>query len=326
VTPLDPAVSVVTPFHDTAEYLSQCIESVLGQTRRDFEYVLLDNASTDGGGAIAERYAARDPRIRFLRADRLRPQVANYNHALRQIGPASRWVKIVQADDWLFPRCLEEMVAVGDRHPTAGVVSSYRLEGRLVDADGHDPERTLISGRDARRLHLLDELFLFGSPTTVMYRADLVRARADFYAEGRLHEDTELVYELLRDHDLAFVHQVLSATRQQPGAIMTGARTFNPTLMDRLILVERYGHECLTPEELARVRKEDLATFYDGLARAVVERRGDDFWDYQRRGLATIGLTIDRAHLARAVVAHCAKAALAPGAALRRLRERARRS
>jgi cellulose synthase/poly-beta-1,6-N-acetylglucosamine synthase-like glycosyltransferase len=69
-------VSVVTPFHNTVGYLEQCIKSVLSQSHGAFEYLLCDNCSTDGSTEIAERYAARDSRIRFMRFEELLPQVA----------------------------------------------------------------------------------------------------------------------------------------------------------------------------------------------------------------------------------------------------------
>src|SRR5215470_8626977 len=127
-----PVVSVVTPFYNTAAFLAECIESVLAQTFDSFEYVLLDNCSTDGSGEIAARYAARDPRLRVVKNDRLLPQVPNYNRAMTLPSAGCRWVKVVQADDTIFPRCLSEMLALAEAHPSIGVVSSYRLMGNIV--------------------------------------------------------------------------------------------------------------------------------------------------------------------------------------------------
>ena len=62
-----PLVSVVTPFFNTAPYLAECIESVLAQSYSHFEYILLDNCSTDGSSEIAAAYASRDSRIRLIR-------------------------------------------------------------------------------------------------------------------------------------------------------------------------------------------------------------------------------------------------------------------
>jgi len=85
-----PKVSVVTPFYNIEAYLEECIQSVLAQTLSDFEYLLVNNRSTDGSLAIAERYAAKDSRIRVVTNPAFVPQVENYNGALAQIGAESQ--------------------------------------------------------------------------------------------------------------------------------------------------------------------------------------------------------------------------------------------
>ena len=64
--------------------------------------------------AIAESFAAQDARIRIVQTDRLLPQVQNYNFALREISSRARYCKMVQADDWIYPDCLKEMVAAAE--------------------------------------------------------------------------------------------------------------------------------------------------------------------------------------------------------------------
>src|SRR6185436_7927364 len=152
-----------TPFYNTASYLAACIESVLAQSHADFEYLLVDNHSDDGGGAIAAGFAARDRRLRVVRPPRFLDQVPNYNFALRQIAPDTRYVKMVQADDTIFPRCLTEMVALGEAHPSIAVISGYRLFGTEVQPSGLAHTSTFLAGRDACRLVLKDGIYLFGS-------------------------------------------------------------------------------------------------------------------------------------------------------------------
>src|SRR5258708_32012111 len=80
-----PLVSIVTPMHNEAEYLAECIESVLAQTYQNWDYTIVDNCSTDGSAEIAHRYAERDRRIHVSQNRELLPVIPNHNAALRQI-------------------------------------------------------------------------------------------------------------------------------------------------------------------------------------------------------------------------------------------------
>lgn len=296
-----PVCSVVTPFHNTAEYLAECIESVLAQSLRDFEYVLLDNCSTDGSLAIAQRYALADSRIRIEHNDTLLPQVTNYNRALTLISSQTRYVKIVQADDAIYPHCLEDMVAFADAHPSVALVGSY-FHHRGIEPAEMPHQAQVLSGREACRKQLLDGVFLFGSPTTLLMRADVVRSRVPFYTEGHLHEDTEVCFELLRDRDFGFVPQLLSFVRIDPRSTMGCVRNFHPALLDRLIRLKRYGREFLSEREYEEHLGTHERRYWRMLADAWLRRREPAFWDYHRRGLATIGEHIDTSALLRATL------------------------
>lgn len=321
-----PRVSVVTPFYNTAAYLAECIESVLAQSHGDFEHVLVDNHSDDGGGDIAARYAARDRRLRVVRPPRFLDQVPNYNFALCQIAPDTRYVKIVQADDTIFPRCLSEMVALAEAHPSIGVVSAYRLFGTEVQPGGLPHTRTFLTGRDACRLVLKDGIYLFGSPTTVMFRADLVRRRDPFYAEGRLFEDAEVCFDLLVDHDFGFVPQVLSFTRTENDSLWRGMSAYNGWLLARRNQLAQYGRQFLAPDELAALWRQRERHYRSFLAEAWLARRDDGFWAFHRKGLATVGDTIDRKALIRDAARVAVGLAMSPRRLVAVLRARASRS
>jgi glycosyltransferase involved in cell wall biosynthesis len=312
----EPFVCVVTPFFNTEPYLSECIESVLAQTYQRFEYVLVDNQSADGSSEIAARYARRDSRIRLLRTPRFLTQIQNYNFALEQMSAAARYCKMVQADDWLYRRCLEEMVPLADANPTVAIVGSYRLVDAAVGCAGLPPDRSVISGQEACRLHLRGEAFLFGSPTSLLYRADVVRARRPYFTEEHLHDDTEAAFEILVDRDFGFVHQVLSFSRRQPESVMGGVRDFLRDRLDLYIIVTRYAALYLDQEEREKRLREVRAWYYSGVAGRWLsdrlQRPDEKFWAYQRRGLASIGERIRPALLARHAAAIVLRQALSP--------------
>ena len=132
-----PLVSVVTPVYNEAGYLAECIESVLAQTYQNWDYTIIDNCSTDRSLEVARRYAAKERRIRIHENQQFLPAIPNHNVALRQISPKSKYCKVVLGDDWIFPNCLERMVAVAEEHPSVGLVGAYVLEGEATaEIDG----------------------------------------------------------------------------------------------------------------------------------------------------------------------------------------------
>lgn len=294
-------VSVVTPFYNTARYLRECIESVLNQTYGNLEYILHDNASDDGSSEIAAEYAARDKRIRLIRTEALLPQVPNYNRALTYIGPESRYCKIVQADDWIFPECLDRMVAVAASDSRVGLVSSLRLEGERVRGDGLSYREAVVSGREIARFHLLGHGFLFGSPSTVLVRSEIVRNRRPFFEEGRFQEDTETCYEILKDWDFGYVHQILSYSRVEPDSLNARFTRADAQLLGALICTRRYGPFFLDPAEFSERWEVRQRRYYRQLASALIELRGAEYWRFHRNGLATEGLSMDWGHLTRGI-------------------------
>ena len=289
-----PLVSVVTPFRNTASYLDQCIESVLAQSYPDFEYILVDNCSTDGSAEIARRYASRDSRISFWSQPQVLSQVANYNSSLARISDASEYCKVVQADDYIFPDCLRLFVDVFERSERIGLASSYDLKGDMVRGSGFPESESVLSGKDAARLFLRTGICIFGSPTTVMYRSALVRGTKEFYDPSLLHEDTEKCLQILGDWDFAFVHQVLSFLRLGNDSVSSAVRTLAPDELDRHITVQRYAATFLDEHEASELKGRVRREYYRVLARQALRFRGAEFWRYHRAGLATVGETLDR--------------------------------
>jgi glycosyltransferase involved in cell wall biosynthesis len=283
-----PLVSVVTPVYNGAAYLVECIESVLRQTYRRLEYVISDNRSTDESLAIAQSYAKRDERLRVIAHDEhLGHHLASWNRSMREISPSATYVKVVHADDWLFDTCLERMVALAEEHPNVGLVSAYRLDEDEVNLDGLPTDVTVLPGRDVARSMLLGGPYpeMFGSPTSTLLRADLVRKREPFYFEGNIHADTEACVDVLAESDFGFVHEVLTYTRRHNEAVTAFTRrvgTYVPAYLD---MFQRWGPTFLSGDEYDRKLVVRLLTYAGLLARRPRSWRSREFRDYHRAKL-----------------------------------------
>ena len=153
-----PLVTVVTPVYNGEKLLGECIESVLAQTYPNFEYLIVNNRSTDGTLEVAQRYAKQDPRVRVHTNTDFLSVVDNFNNAFSLVCEKGTYIKVIAADDWLYPNCIEEMVRVAEEHPTVGLVSSYVLSGSRVGFDGLDYPSTFVPGREAGRRYRNDLL------------------------------------------------------------------------------------------------------------------------------------------------------------------------
>jgi glycosyltransferase involved in cell wall biosynthesis len=296
-----PLVSMVTPFFNTEEFLAECIESVLRQTYQNWEYILVDNHSTDGSSEIAKYYASRFPdRIRLVRTESFLTQVQNYNFTLTQISPSSKYCKFIQADDWLFPDCVRSMVEVGESHPAVGIVGAYELEGDKISLDGVPYATPEISGRDACRLFFLKDLYLFGSPTSLLLRSELIRSRNPFYDERLApFEDGHLCFDLLKTCDFGFAHQVLTFSRRDNESIIAPMRKFRLEFLLRLRMLTLHGRDYLSEEEYnscLETRKRDYFLF---LCKCALQGRTPEFWEFHRNGLASLNYSLDWSLLRR---------------------------
>lgn len=301
-TASQPRVSVVTPVYNGAQYLAECIESVLAQTYQNWDYTIVNNRSTDETAEIARQYAAKDPRIRVHENQQFLQVVANHNAALREISPESKYCKIVFADDWLFPECLERMVALAEAHPSVGLVNAYGLRDSMVVWTGLPYPSTVVPGRDACRQRLFNGTYVFGTGTSQLLRADLVRSGDPFYNESNLHCDSEACFRILQNSDFGFVHQILHYTRA-PGTKSFTMLSHRLQTLEAMTLYEliTYGPIYLTPEEFRSRMEEKLDEYYAFLAQSVLN--GGESWNFHKKKLSEFGLKLDHMRMAKALFA-----------------------
>lgn len=309
-----PLVSVVIPLYNNAAFVAKCIESVRAQTYDRWDCVIVNNCSTDGSAEIARQLAAVDSRIRVLDNDVFLPALANHNRALRQISPASKYCKMVFSDDWLFLQCLEEMVALAETHPNVGIVGAYGLEGQgtIVKWAGLPYPSNCVKGRDVCRQVFLNG-YVFGPAHSMLYRSDLVRSHDPFFNETNIHADAEACFDLLRNCDFGFVHQVLSYSGVQSESLRTTSGRLNTYIGGTLYHLAKYGPSFLSPDEYDNCRAKILNEYYNFLAVNLMRsRRNKEFWTIHKKWLKEAGFALSRSRLSIAVLRRAFRAVTHP--------------
>ena len=124
-------LTIFTSCHNQAEFLPEAIESVLGQTVPDFEYLLYDDGSTDETWAVMEGYARRDRRIRAVHLEKARCLAEVLNRSIRE-AKADVWTWCPADDVWM-PTLLEKKLEAAGRFGDECVIYA---DGRVIDASG----------------------------------------------------------------------------------------------------------------------------------------------------------------------------------------------
>jgi glycosyltransferase involved in cell wall biosynthesis len=301
-TEKQPLVSIVTPAYNEEKVISECIESVLAQSYPNWDYLIVNNCSDDNTLAIAERYAEKHSQIRVVSNEVTVPPVANFNRTLRHISPESKYCKIVLADDWIFPGCLEQMVALAEANPSIGIVGAYGLQEDFVLWQGLHFRKSVFSGREVCRDRLQGGPYVFGSQTSVMFRSDLVRKHDPFYNESNPHgADSEACFQLLKGSDFGFVYQILTFSRLRDGSLRETSRELNAAAADALHEMVKYGPYFLTAEEYAGALQTLTDKYYDFLAASAMQGRDAQFWEFHKSRLKGEGLRLSYAQLAFAL-------------------------
>jgi glycosyltransferase involved in cell wall biosynthesis len=329
--PETPFVSVVIPVYNGEEYIGEAIRSVLAQSYQNFDLTIGNNRSTDGTLAIAEEFAAKDPRIRVVTYPEFVSVVDSHNIAFTLVSDDAKYCKILGADDWLFPNCLEELVRVAEAHPSVGMVTSYMLAGSRVAFAGLPYPSTFMSGHAVCRLRLRDGVKVFGGPSTSLIRADIVRKQRPFYNPLNYHGDNEAYFELLKTNDFGFVHQILSYLRKGEASRTTSyldrVNSYAASEVDDLT---KFGPTYLTPQELGPRLRQAWRDYYRFLGRSVLEMRNREFWHYHLVHVRALGYELSYARIALHTVYRVADVVFNPLRTLqglvRRLRERADRT
>jgi glycosyltransferase involved in cell wall biosynthesis len=284
-----PFVSILTPVYNGDAYLVECIESVLAQTYENWEYIIVNNCSTDRTLEIAKNYANKDKRIKVICNHHFVNAEENHNIAFSLISKDSRYCKVVSADDMLTSNCVEKMVILANAHPSIRIVGSHQLRGEEVMWKGLPTHIAVLSGRDTCRMEILHNAQIFGNPTSELYNSEIIKKNTPFYPNSQPYADISACFKYLQEGDFGFVHEVLSMERIHEQQVSSTVRKLG---MDNLGCLDNfltYGTIYLSNEEYEREKMQKLDAYHRWLGGCLLKMKGAEFWQYQQNALKELG-------------------------------------
>jgi glycosyltransferase involved in cell wall biosynthesis len=253
---MSPRVSVCIPIFNGETYLRECVNSVLAQTFRDFEVLLVDDHSGDHSEAIAREYCARDSRVRYTRNDLNFGLVGNWNKCAELA--KGEWIKFVFQDDIIAPNCLEAMLSAAVETRLIACRRSLVFEdgtSQLIRDFYFDHQKqldeligglTFIQPRQVQLFGLKHLGFNFlGEPTAVMIHRSVAQKFGLFNPALIMLCDTEYWTRVGIHTGAVYLDEELASFRVHSLAMSANNfahRKYRTMVLDRLVLLHEYIH------------------------------------------------------------------------------------
>ncbi len=259
----NPKISIIVPVYNVRGELDRCLRSLLCQTLRNIQIILVDDGSTDGSGELCDQFASSDPRVEVLHKSNGGLSSAR-NAGLH--AAKGEWVLYVDSDDYIGLNSCELLLERGERLGAEIVVGDALREAADVKIKlGHESleDGRVYSSRDyvIKTIRASE----FYAPVWLnLYRRDFLLERGLFFVEGILHEDMEMQPRLFLSAnriayaDFAFYHYV-----DRSSSIMNaGKKDERLGAMRDIYAAWKKAFDCIDDKELRSVLNGHLCRCY----------------------------------------------------------------
>lgn len=263
--PSDGLLSVVMTARDVEEYVGEAVSSVLDQSYRDLELVVVDDGSADGTAGVLAELASHDPRVRLLRADGVGPGAAR-NLALREVG--GELLTFVDGDDVVPQGAFAALVgALGSQDADIAVGDVVRLHDHgLGPSPAH--ERSVRRRHERTHIDAVPDLVYDSTAWNKVYRRRLWTDHRLHFTEGAMYEDIAVVLEAhVRASAVTILGEVTYHWRwRRDSSSITQLKGQEQNLRDRVRALDHSlhlteNHPELRAALLAKIRRFDLLLY-----------------------------------------------------------------
>lgn len=271
---MKPVVSVCVPTYNGAKYIKECLDSILSQTFKNFEIIVVDDQSSDATLKIVEEYAINDDRIYLSQNQHNLGLVGNWNRCVELA--QGEWIKFVFQDDLIKPTCLEQMLAASkseialvccrrdwifEPDATEEIRQDFTDYAINCSVEKVFPERTSISALDYCQgvLTYTPKNFV-GEPTSVMLHRSVFRRFGNFNPHLIMFCDIEFWNRVAINTGITYVKETLATFRvhgKATSSINHAHRRYRGWVLDELIMIHDYAfHPVYAPLRTAAANQQ----------------------------------------------------------------------
>lgn len=211
----NPKISVCIPVFNGADFIKEAIDSVLQQDFNDYELLIIDNCSTDNTVEVIK--AIDNSKIKLIQNTENIGLIPNWNKALENA--KGDYIKILPADDFIYPGCLkiQSEVLDADINEEISLVCGRRSiindKGKVLFVRGFTNEKTTVNGTDAINKNILSGGNIIGEGGAIMFRKNIIKKTGVFNSTIFYVLDLDLWYKILLHGNLCALPNTVSAFR-----------------------------------------------------------------------------------------------------------------
>lgn len=225
--------SVVIPVYNKASFIKQTLDSVLSQSYRDFEVIVVDDGSTDDSIAVVEAFS--DDRIRLVKQANAGVSVARNNGITHANAP---WICFLDADDWYHPAYLESLVSAIDHHEGLNIFAATFLP--LANSPNWNPKAWELPALDYELIENLPERWMKGIPfftSSVAVKRETLQSMQPCFPPGESSgEDLDLWFRLAEKQPIMLLLSSLVVYRTEvEHSLSVSSKSIDKPFLQRML-------------------------------------------------------------------------------------------
>ncbi len=250
-----PLISVVMPNYNNKKFIIETIESVLNQTYSNFEFIILDDCSTDDSWKIIQKYAKKDKRIKAFRNEKNLQIVKSRNKLFSLMSKKSKYVAIIDSDDVAIKNRFELQVNFLEKHLDFGLVGGNLI---IIDEESKITGRRKYLSKDSELRKNMLVKNNFAQPTIMMRRTILDKV-GNYSKAGKIDKarDYDLWVRFARISKVANLKEETLKYRISSNQVKN--KYFKESLKSTLVIQKQYLREFFSFKVLIMMIFESIA-------------------------------------------------------------------